>query len=136
MIKTILTCLMFTQTIFCFGQNTLDEPKRQSIISLIANTENYIEKRVILRGFLNIAKEDMAIYLSKDDYVNYNTKNAIYLYITIDDINRLDMGKMNKKYISIEGTFCIPKFKDKNMDDRYVGALKNIEYVELLEQRK
>ncbi|KFF22682.1 hypothetical protein [Chryseobacterium sp. JM1] len=136
--KKIILCLIFAQNIICFGQNTLNTNllTKQSMISLIANAENYIEKKVILKGFLNIQKDDMAIYLSKDDFINFNTNNAIYLFLSIDDMNKLNITKMSRKYVSIMGTFYIPKNKDIQMGDNYIGALKNIEYVELIEQRR
>jgi hypothetical protein len=131
--KSVLIFLVFFQAIFCFGQ---DNPTHQSIISLIANKEQYVDKKIILKGFLNLEKHDMALYLSKDDYLNLNIKNAIFLFMSMDDMNKLSIGKMNRKYVSITGTFFVPKFKDQNMYDNYSGVLKNIEYVEVIEQRK
>ncbi|WP_241279574.1 hypothetical protein [Chryseobacterium cucumeris] len=133
--KVILISFMLIQTI-CFGQNVSSTPTKLSIISLIANAESYIEKKVMLKGFLNLEKHDTSIYLSKEDYINFNTKNAIFLSLSIDDMNRLEIGKMSKKYVSIIGVFYIPKFKNSQIQDNYIGILKDIEHVELIDKRK
>lgn len=132
--KTILILLML-KALFCFGQKRNDISKSQSIISLIANPPNYLDTKITIKGFLSFEKDDIAIYNSKDDYLNFNTKNAIYLILSKDDINSLGISKMNRKYVSIIGTFYISPIKNKQMGDNYIGALKNIEHVELIEQR-
>lgn len=132
--KTILILLML-KALFCFGQKRNDISKSQSIISLIANPQNYLDTKITIKGFLSFEKDDIAIYNSKDDYLNFNTKNAIYLILSKDDINSLEISKMNRKYVSIIGTFYISPIKNKQMGDNYIGALKNIEHVELIEQR-
>lgn len=134
--KTILILAFLLQTVFYFGQSTVIKPENQSIISLIANKEKFFNKKLILKGFLTLEKHDVAIYLSKDDYLNFNTQNAIYLILSIDDMNRLDIGKMSRKYVSIIGTFYLSPNKNMQMGDNYIGALKDIEYVEIIEQRK
>lgn len=123
------------KALFCFGQKRNDISKSQSIISLIANPQNYLDTKITIKGFLSFEKDDIAIYNSKDDYLNFNTKNAIYLILSKDDINSLEISKMNRKYVSIIGTFYISPIKNKQMGDNYIGALKNIEHVELIEQR-
>lgn len=135
--KKLILLLFIFQTVFYFSQNvSSDKSTNVSMISLIANPKNYINKKVILKGFLNCERHDVSIYLSQVDYNNFNTQNAVYLILSIDDMNKLNIGKMSGKYVSIDGTFYISPNKDKQMGDNYVGALKNIEHVDLIEQRK
>jgi len=135
--KKIILILLILNTIFCFGQNvSSDKYKSVSIVSLIANPQNYLNQKVILKGFLNFEKDDMSIYLSEIDYNNFNTQNAVYLILSMNDMDKLNIGKMNRRYVSIGGTFYISQNKNKQMGDNYIGALKDVENVELIEQRK
>lgn len=134
--KIALILLFFTQ-IICYAQEyAIVEPlKKLSMITLIDDPEDYIEKKILIKGFLNLEKGDTAIYLSKDDYHNFNTQNAIFLLLSLEDMNKFNIGKMNRKYISIIGRFYIPKSKDKQFGDNYIGILKDVEHIEIIQQR-
>jgi len=71
-----------------------------SIVQLIANSEKYHGKKVIITGYLNLEFEGNGIYLHKDDYLNSVYKNGLWC-----NINIVKYEKFNKKYVVIEGVF-------------------------------
>ena len=132
--RKIILIILTLQVILCFGQNQISTQKK-SIISVIVSPESYVDMKINVKGFLSFEKDEMAIYNSKDDYINFNTKNAMYLILSRDDISKFKVGKMSCKYVSITGTFYLSPNKDRQMGDNYIGALKNIDHIELIEQR-
>lgn len=78
-----------------------------SILNLIATPEKYDGKLVRVMGVGNIKFEGNAIYLSKGDYKNSITKNALWVDPDYKSLQTTEseLEKMNGKYVLIEGIF-------------------------------
>jgi hypothetical protein len=119
----------------CFSQNIVKtDPVQLSIINLISSPKDYDKKRVIIKGYLSLEKENYGLYLTKDDLIYRNTKNSIFLFFSGEMLSKLYGEKMKGKYVVILGEFEIPK--DERFRKAYAkfgGILNNIEYIEEVE---
>jgi len=104
--KTIKYLLFLFMLFGCFSTKEIaDETKYVSIISLIANPEKYDNKRVNVSGYFNLTKDGEAIYNTKIDFENGLFKNAIYLSINYDRLDKYNIGSPYRGYVQIEGVF-------------------------------
>jgi len=101
-----------------------------SLINLIATPEQYDGKLVRVTGVAKVEFENSGLYLSRDDYKNAITKNAVCL--TLDEkllgTTYENLKKSNGKYVLVEGIF---NSKKKGHFDRYSGTIDNITRYEL-----
>jgi hypothetical protein len=74
-----------------------------SLISLISNPERYDGKRVSVQGFLSIGFEDNGLYLDREAYQAFSTKDALWLDVGQDIIRNKD--RLNHRYVVIVGSF-------------------------------
>ncbi|WP_068773573.1 hypothetical protein [Paenibacillus sp. FJAT-26967] len=100
-----------------------------SIINLISNPEKYDGELIRVVGVANIAFESNALYLSKEDYKNSITKNAVWLKLNYDQLNVTQkvLDKLNGKYVLIEG---ILNMNNKGHFDKYSGSIEKIARLE------
>jgi hypothetical protein len=100
-----------------------------SIIQLIANPQDFENKKIRIKGYLSFQHEGNAIYLHKEDYENVISQNAIYLYIKENDFVENLIEKPYKGYMSIVGIFTN---KDKGHRSSFVGAIKEVIFIRRL----
>jgi len=111
-------------------------PLDVSIIQLISNPIEYHEKYIRVIGIGNLEFEGNSVYLCKDSWFNFVSKNALWLSIggeIIDDelwyyingelISEEDAQKYNGKYVLIEGTFDMNITGHRGL---YSGGIYNI----------
>lgn len=105
--KFIITLLLFLLPyITGFGEvnrNTIDV----SLINLIATPDKYDGKVIRVIGVSNIEFEGTAIFLSKEDFLNMVTKNALWMSFNEKAIDQSgkELSKYNGKYVLVEGVF-------------------------------
>jgi len=133
--KYIYATLLVLFINFCFSQNVSEnDPVQLSIINLISSPKDYDKKRVIIKGYLSLEKENYGLYLTKDDLIYRNAKNSIFLFFSSEMLSKLYGEKMKGKYVVILGEFEIPK--DERFRKAYAefgGILNNIENIEEVE---
>lgn len=117
---------------FVFAQDLKKEkPLQISILNLIVTPEKFENKRVVIKGFLALEKENYGVYLTKDDLLYRNTKNSIFLLLSYNMIDELYKKKLNGKYVVILGEYYIPKIEVfQKAYDKYGGILNNIENIQ------
>ncbi len=118
-----------------FSQHiTKEESIPTSIINLISSPEKFENKKVIIKGFLSLDKENYGIYLTKDDLIYRNTKNSIFLLLPYDMIDKLYKENLNGKYVVILGEYYIPKIGVfQKAYNQFGGMLNNIENIQGIE---
>lgn len=82
-----------------------------SMINLISTPERFDNKRVSVIGYISNTDEGFAIYLSKEDVINYNTRNSLWIIVDTSDI---DLINYDEKYVDVTGIF-----KKNQEDNRY-----------------
>ncbi|MCZ8298598.1 MAG: hypothetical protein O9297_15415 [Flavobacterium sp.] len=97
--------------------------KSTSIISVIANPKTFHKKVIKVKGYFTMETEGQAIYFSKNDYEKAIFKNALYLYISYDNLQQMGIEKPYKGYVEIEGTFNKNYLGSYNF---YSGGIENI----------
>ncbi len=90
-----------------------------SLIEVIANANKYDGHTIRVVGFLNLAFESKALYLSIADSEHSVTKNA--LWVELDQWD--EYKKFNQHYVLLEGVFDA---KNKGHLQLYSGSLTNI----------
>jgi hypothetical protein len=76
-----------------------------SIVRLLANPDRYDGKRIRIEGYLRVAFEGTAIYLSKDDADYAISSNGFWVDFDKDEIADDVAAKFDGKYVLIEGRF-------------------------------
>jgi len=94
-----------------------------SLIHLIQHPDLYDQKEVRVIGYASLKFEGKAIYISKEDYENAITKNAIWLDVELTDALR----KLHETYVLAEGIFDKDNLGHLRL---YSGALKNVSRLE------
>jgi hypothetical protein len=89
--------------------------ERVSIIGLIATPNTYQGRTVLVTGYLTIGFEDNVLYLNRDDAVNGNSKNGVWIGYgkpveSPDQLKEYDayyarLRPFNKGYVTLEGIF-------------------------------
>ena len=111
-----------------FSQQKINETVQTSIINLVSSPEKYDYKKVIIKGFLSLEKENYSIYLTKDDLLYRNTKNSIFLLFSYEIIDGLYKQNLNGEYVEVLGEYMIPKIEAfQKAYKKYGGVLNNIE---------
>jgi hypothetical protein len=94
-----------------------------SLIRLIQSPDEYNLKQVRVIGFAKLEFEAKALYVTKEDYDNAITKNAIWLDVDLTE----GVRKLNKKYVLVEGVFDKDKLGHLRM---YSGTIKAVRRIE------
>jgi hypothetical protein len=94
-----------------------------SLIHLIQHPDLYDQKEVRVIGYASLKFEGKAIYISKQDYENAITKNAIWLDVELTDAVR----KLHETYVLAEGVFDKDNLGHLRL---YSGTLKNVSRLE------
>jgi hypothetical protein len=103
-----------------------------SIISVIANPDNFHKKVIHVKGYFTMETEGQAIYFSKNDYEKAIYKNALFLYIPYEKIKEMGIELPYKGYVEIEGTFDKNSLGSYNF---YSGGIKSITEISRLYKR-
>ena len=72
-----------------------------SLIHLIQHPSMYHLKQVRVVGFASLEFEGKALYVSREDYENAITKNAVWLDIDLTE----NIRKNHQKHMLVEGVF-------------------------------
>lgn len=127
-IKYLLAYILVLFFNSVFSQQKINETVQTSIINLVSSPEKYDNKKVIIKGFLCLEKENYSIYLTKDDLIYRNTKNSIFLLLSYEIINSLYKQNLNGEYVEVLGEYKIPKIEAfQKAYKKYGGVLNNIE---------
>jgi hypothetical protein len=96
-----------------------------SLLELITRPEIYDGRRVRVIGWVNLAPEDTALYLSQADWENGLTRSAVW--VNPPPNFKIDLGptgtQPNRRYVIVEGTFMARR---RGHLDRYSGALEAV----------
>jgi len=96
-----------------------------SLVELITRPEIYDGRRVRVVGWMNLAIEDSALYLSQTDWENGLTRSAVWIDPPPNFL--IDRGptgpQPNRRYVIVEGIF---KARRRGHMDRYSGALEAV----------
>lgn len=81
--------------------------KHISIVRLIATPEKYRKKPVRISGYMQVERENIAVYLSREDAAHLFGKNAIWVDLDYDAMIKagVDPVLFHCRYVSIEGIF-------------------------------
>ncbi len=101
--------------------------KNVSLINLIATPEKYDGIQVNVVGVFLCEMESHTLFLTKDDYEIFNTRNGIALDIDSSMFanNIRNLKELNGKYVMIEGVFQQKKEGD-HISHFTQGHIKNI----------
>ena len=94
-----------------------------SLIHLIQHPDLYHQKNVRVIGYASLKFEGKAIYVSREDYQNGITKNAIWLDVELTD----EIRKYHQMYLLAEGVFDKDNLGHLQM---YSGTLRNVNRLE------
>jgi hypothetical protein len=103
----------------------LAEPREVSLIELIANPDAYNGDDVQVYGYVHLDKPPLfeetsdAIYLHKEDSVNFIGKNGLFLSVPTEDPKR---SSIKDGYKILEGRFS----KDKGHMGMWSGSITQI----------
>jgi len=88
---------------FDFGNlgNSPDRPIRTSMTSLIANSERYTGRYILVRGIANIGFEENHLFLSRDDWEYRNFESGVGLSFGISQFNE-DFTGFNPEFEALE----------------------------------
>lgn len=122
---------------FTFGcktvKNDIDSSfEKISMIQLIANPEKYHLKKIKIEGYFVFEHEGNAIYFNKSDYQNMLFKNAVFLSINKNDLEKNLIEPPYKGYAGIIGVFNMKKLGTYNL---YSGSLENVTVIDRLYKR-
>lgn len=79
------------------------QPPTVSLIALIAAPERYHGKQVVVPGYMYLQRERSALYLAKADFQHALFKNALYLQVPNQTVERI--YPLNGCYVEVKGTF-------------------------------
>jgi hypothetical protein len=103
----------------------LDQPSEEtSIIQLIASSEKYDEKTVVVMGVICVREGSNALFLSREDY-QYSTTNCVSLDFNYEElgVSEMELTHLSGKHIRLVGTYD----KDIITTLRFsAGCIKNI----------
>ena len=118
-----MKCFLFILILFVKPLQQGVNPVDVSLIELIANPNQFHEKKVAVRAFLTVRFEDDALYLNSDDS-KYFISNAVW--VNFSKTQRNSALKLNNKFVEIIAIFN----KDsRGHDGAYKGSLVNIESI-------
>ncbi len=94
-----------------------------SLIKLITTPEKYHGKRIQVKGYLKIQFEGNAIYLHKEDRVNFLTKNAFWVEFSDKLTEKVNPQDYSEQYVIIIGTFNMKSLGHMGL---FSGTFENI----------
>ncbi|NHN28073.1 hypothetical protein FIA58_020540 [Flavobacterium jejuense] len=97
--------------------------KLTSIISIIGNPQSYHGKEIVVQGYFVFKKDENSIYVSKTDYENGLTKNAIFLILNYQMLEKFEIQPPLIGYFEIKGVFDINNNGSYNL---FSGTINNI----------
>lgn len=95
--KCLFILVLFLSQFVSSQKNDYPDGEVVSIINLIANPQNYYDKKITVMGYLSLDFEFESVYLNENDASNGVFTNGIGIY----GLNR----EINKKYVILSGTF-------------------------------
>ena len=106
-------------------------PNHSSLIQVIANPERFDGKRIVVRGFVHLQFEDMALYLEKESADYLIPGNAVWLVFPAGFLSDADKQKFHRQYVMIEGVF-----RKDNRGHRGVfpGAITEINGIKIIKK--
>ena len=99
-----------------------EQPRRVSLIQLIATPEKFEGQLVEVKGFCRYVFEEHALYLHREDAELVNTANGIWL-----DLDSPRYENLDKHYVFVVGVFTA---KEHGHLDLWPGALQQIARLE------
>jgi len=98
-----------------------------SILNLLGNPDQFVNKRVVFIGYLSYRLEDVGIYPSKEFYdanmieskINISRKSKLDLYC--------DIRPLAERYVWVKGLFR--KFSESNIKNTYAECMIPDQYV-------
>jgi len=100
-----------------------------SLIQLIQHPDQFHLQKVRVIGFACLKFEGKSIYVSKQDFENAITKNAIWLDIGLTE----DIKKYHETYVLVEGVFDKDNLGHLKL---YSGSIKDLQRIEHWEGQK
>ena len=98
---SFITLLLFVAAMGGSANN----PKRVSIIQLLANPEKFNTQKVSVEGFYSGNFENYAVYLSVDDARHSISANSIWIGGLAKGVDTNRVEDVNNDFVLIEGTF-------------------------------
>ena len=133
----IITVISFALLIILLRLFTNNDNKIYyiSLINIIANPDQFNNKHIRVIGVSRIEFENNAIYISRESYDNYLSKNGLWIEFgeNYPKENIQAFKKYNGQYVVVEGIYDM---KNKGHMDAFSGAIKRITRFELLIKRK
>ncbi len=121
----LILCGLYAVNVFAYGEvdsNAVDV----SVISLIANPEQYHGKKVRVIGAVNIGFEGQHICLSEDDLKQRLMQQCIHMNFDHKalgtDIETLK--KYNLNYVLLEGFFSMKSYPSDQLKSDHSGKLR------------
>jgi hypothetical protein len=107
-----------------------------SMIDLISNSENYVNKQIAVTGVIEIAEQKSNLYISIEAMKHKVKYNSISLSFDRNTKKELkDFKKeFNGKYVTVEGTFVLTATSSNEPFTFYPGKLKNIDRIYFYEK--
>ncbi len=124
-LRTFLTCVVFRPST---DLRRSDEQaiEQVSVLQLIANSEKYDDKTVLVAGFLRLETEGDVLYLHEEDYKHHLFKNRVWF--ARNDLVIAKAAEINNHYVTLIGTFSS---KYKGHRSITSGGLRDITYARL-----
>ena len=94
-----------------------------SMMEVIANPKKFHNKLIQVQGYFTSETEGMAIYFSKSDFQNMIYKNAIFIYISYEDLERFNLKAPSQGYVTLIGIYNKDK---KGSYDFYGGSFDKV----------
>lgn len=107
------------------------EPIDVSLLRLIANPKEYDGKTVRVIGFVRLEFEGNAIYLHREDYQYFITKNGLWIDAT--DAMRKSKADLDQKYVVLEGKFNADRQGHMGL---WSGCIEKITRADVARQRE
>lgn len=103
------------------------KPLEVSMVSLLANPDQYEGRKVYISGYLHVEFEGTAIYLHQDDYLHFIGKNGFWVFLpeNIDSLSGINNDCESDRYVGIVGTFT-SKFQGHM--GGWSGSIENVEH--------
>ena len=99
-----------------------------SLIQIIANPTAFDQKKVALKGYVVMAFEHQALYLSEADAKYVITKNGLWL--DVSDAIYANRARFHQRYVLVEGTFNARLRCHLSL---FTGRIENIRRFDLLD---
>ncbi|MEM0543071.1 hypothetical protein WFZ85_10600 [Flavobacterium sp. j3] len=110
------------------GCKSAEEQRLQdvSMIEVIANPKRFHKKHIQVQGYFTNETKGTAIYFSKSDFQNMIYKNAIFIYISNEDMKRYNLPP-SQGYVTLIGIYNKDKKGTYNFYSGGFDKILNIE---------